>query len=127
MVRELLERTTELEQLEAALAAAVAGEGRLVVVSGEAGIGKSSLVRVFVRGGGGRVRVLAGACDDMASYGFFVPSMLALQSYGASWPVAEVESLVSLWTTLNWPRMVVGAAGWLCALRALSLSRSGTR
>jgi hypothetical protein len=56
----------------------------------------------------------------VASYGFFVPSMLALQSYGASWTSAEIESLVSLWTTLNWLRMIVGAAGWLCALRALS-------
>ena len=61
----------------------------------------------------------------VASYGFFVPSMLALQAYGASWPAAEIESMVGLWTTLNWARMVVGAAGWLCALRALSLSRVG--
>jgi len=61
----------------------------------------------------------------VASYGFFVPSMLALQSSGASWPAAEIESLVSLWTALNWGRMVVGAAGWLCALRALSLSHLG--
>jgi hypothetical protein len=58
----------------------------------------------------------------VASYGFFVPSMLMLQSSGASWTATEIESLVSLWTTLNWPRMVLGAAGWLCALRALSLS-----
>jgi hypothetical protein len=61
----------------------------------------------------------------VGSYGFFVPSMLALQAYGASWPAAEIESMVGLWTTLNWARMVVGAAGWLCALRALSLSRVG--
>ena len=59
----------------------------------------------------------------VASYGFFVPRMLALQAYGASWPAAEIESMVGLWTTLNWARMVLGAAGWLCALRALSLSR----
>jgi hypothetical protein len=58
----------------------------------------------------------------VASYGFFVPSMLMLQSSGASWPATEIESLVGLWTTLNWFRMLVGAAGWLCALRALSLS-----
>ena len=51
--------------------------------------------------------------------------MLALQASGASWPAAEMESMVGLWTTLNWARMVVGAAGWLCALRALSPSRVG--
>ena len=52
-------------------------------------------------------------------------SMLALQASGASWPAAGMESMVGLWTTLNWARMVVGAAGWLCALRALSPSRVG--
>jgi hypothetical protein len=61
----------------------------------------------------------------VASYGFFVPSMLALQSYGESWPGVEIESMVSLWTTLNWLRMVLGAAGWLCMLRALSLRATG--
>jgi ABC-type transport system involved in cytochrome c biogenesis ATPase subunit len=45
----LLEREHELAELAQAAREAAAGEGGLVLVSGEAGIGKSSLVRA-VRG-----------------------------------------------------------------------------
>jgi hypothetical protein len=55
------------------------------------------------------------------SYSFFVPQMLMLQASGDSWPASQVESLVSTWTRLNYVRMTIGAAGWFCALRALSL------
>ena len=41
----LLERDAELAELDAALAAARSGSGRLVIVRGEAGIGKSGLLR----------------------------------------------------------------------------------
>lgn len=58
----------------------------------------------------------------LVSYGYFVPNMLLLQSRGATWSPERIEGLVDIWTTLNWPRMVIGAAGWLCALRALSLT-----
>jgi hypothetical protein len=58
------------------------------------------------------------------SYGYFVPQMLMLQNSGGAWPAVRVESLIDQWTGLNYMRMVVGAAGWLCALRALSLSTS---
>jgi Domain of unknown function (DUF1772) len=58
------------------------------------------------------------------SYSYFVPQMLLLQNSGGAWPPARVESLVDWWTGLNYLRMVIGAVGWLCALRALSLSAS---
>ena len=41
----LLERDAELVAIDAALAAARSGSGRLVMVRGEAGIGKSGLLR----------------------------------------------------------------------------------
>jgi DNA-binding CsgD family transcriptional regulator len=41
---DLIERTRELEELVGALTAARAGAGRLVVISGEAGVGKSRLL-----------------------------------------------------------------------------------
>lgn len=56
------------------------------------------------------------------SYGFFVPQMLMLQASDGTWPPERIESLVDWWTGLNHLRMAIGAAGWLCALRALSLS-----
>ena len=61
----LLERETYLETLAAALQNAIHGEGRIMLISGEAGIGKSSLVEQFVRQQAGAVRVLWGACDAL--------------------------------------------------------------
>src|SRR5215510_965087 len=62
---ELLERENFLTQLEAILDNVTAGEGRLVLVSGEAGIGKTSLVERFVEEHKKRARCLWGACDAL--------------------------------------------------------------
>lgn len=62
---ELLEREQFLDELEAILASAAAGNGRLVLVSGEAGIGKTSLVERFAEAHKGQTRVLWGACDAL--------------------------------------------------------------
>ena len=67
MAAPLLERGAELDALDSALAAARAGKGTAVLLSGEAGIGKTSVVRAFLRRAGTRARVLAGACDDLLS------------------------------------------------------------
>jgi DNA-binding CsgD family transcriptional regulator/tetratricopeptide (TPR) repeat protein len=61
----LLERDEELRVLDSALARSVAGIGSVVLLFGEAGIGKTTVVRAFVRAVSGRARVLAGACDDL--------------------------------------------------------------
>ncbi len=61
---ELLEREGALAALEGALGEAAAGRGRVVLVTGEAGIGKTSLVARFAAGDG-RGRVLWGICDDL--------------------------------------------------------------
>jgi predicted ATPase len=63
----LLERAEELELLDSALAAASAGRGSVVLVAGEAGIGKSSLIRSFTARVGHPTRVLLGACDDLVT------------------------------------------------------------
>jgi DNA-binding CsgD family transcriptional regulator len=60
----LLEREAAVATLEAAFASARRGEGRLVLVSGEAGGGKSALVRAFCSDAVG-ARVLVGACDGL--------------------------------------------------------------
>jgi len=61
----LLERDAELDVLSAALDSAVAGQGSVVLIFGEAGIGKTSLLRSFVARARTHARVLTGACDDL--------------------------------------------------------------
>ncbi|HEY7206106.1 MAG TPA: AAA family ATPase [Methylomirabilota bacterium] len=61
----LLEREPALDELRAALAEATAGHGRVALVYGEAGIGKTSLVDHFARDGAGTARTLWGACDSL--------------------------------------------------------------
>jgi len=59
----LLERDGALERLDDLLAEAGQGRGRLVLVRGEAGIGKSALVEAFSAGRSGRLRW--GMCDPV--------------------------------------------------------------
>ena len=61
----LLERDRPLTALRSAYEAASSGEGRLVLVGGEAGVGKSALVRAFAAALGADVRVLIGACEPL--------------------------------------------------------------
>ena len=63
---ELLEREEALAALTAARDAAARGAGRAVFVTGEPGIGKTSLVGEFLRALGPRARVLIGTCDDLS-------------------------------------------------------------
>jgi DNA-binding CsgD family transcriptional regulator/tetratricopeptide (TPR) repeat protein len=63
----LLERERELEALGSALDRATDGQGSVVVVSGEAGIGKTALVHAFVSSCRERVPVLWGGCDDLST------------------------------------------------------------
>ncbi len=61
----LLERQAELQMLGTATQRAGTGRGSVVLVLGEAGIGKTSLVHAFLAAAAGRARVLAGACEDL--------------------------------------------------------------
>ncbi len=61
----LLERGPTLEVLASAVTDAAAGRGSVVLVAGEAGIGKTSLVRAFAAEAAERARLLPAACDDL--------------------------------------------------------------
>ncbi|HLW02949.1 MAG TPA: AAA family ATPase [Ktedonobacterales bacterium] len=62
---DLLERDQDFEQLARLWHAATTGQGRTVLVSGEAGIGKTALVERFVHQQGQATRCLWGACDAL--------------------------------------------------------------
>ncbi|SDL66998.1 helix-turn-helix transcriptional regulator [Aliiruegeria lutimaris] len=62
---ELLERDEPLDRLRAALASAQARQGRVVAITGEAGLGKTTLVRAFLSGPEIRSRILRGGCEDL--------------------------------------------------------------
>jgi DNA-binding CsgD family transcriptional regulator/tetratricopeptide (TPR) repeat protein len=61
----LLEREDCLEELDAALREAARGSGRIVLVYGEAGIGKTSVVDRFVELRRHGLRTLRGRCDSL--------------------------------------------------------------
>lgn len=63
----LLERDDALAALHDSLAGAHTGHGRALLVSGEAGVGKTSLVRSFCQGLDPRTAVYAGACDALST------------------------------------------------------------
>jgi predicted ATPase len=62
---DLLQREAALRQLSGALAEAAQEKGRVVLVSGEAGIGETTLVERFAAQHRATARVLWGACDAL--------------------------------------------------------------
>jgi tetratricopeptide (TPR) repeat protein len=75
-------REDELAELLAGLEDAIAGRGRLFLVAGEPGIGKSRLADELVRRGRGRgVRVLVGRCWEAGGAPTYWPWMQALRAH----------------------------------------------
>ena len=62
---ELLERDDASARLDADLERARLGVGQVVLVGGEAGVGKTSLVRAFAAQHEGEVRIVWGACEAL--------------------------------------------------------------
>jgi len=81
VVPHLLERAAELHRLHSAVDRAAAGRGVTVLVTGEPGIGKTSLLQTFVAELGTRTRVLAGVCEDL----------LTPRALGALWDIARTR------------------------------------
>ena len=89
---ELLERSHELAALAGALdAVAGSARGRIVLLSGEAGSGKTALLEQFAEEHGRAARILAGGCDPL-----FVPRPLGPLLDVAETTGGELEQLVTV-------------------------------
>ncbi len=88
----ILERRAPLAELAGLLDQTASAGGRVVLVRGEAGIGKSTLVTQFLLDVRERAHTLLGACDDL----------LTAQPLGPIWDIARLEpSLVQPLTDGN--------------------------
>ncbi len=86
-VQEFVGREDELALLQAALKKACAGSRQAVFVSGEPGIGKSTLVRTFLASAAGPVRAAVAHAQCIELYGDsepYLPIFEAMQRLGAA-------------------------------------------
>ncbi|MFJ3672811.1 helix-turn-helix transcriptional regulator [Streptomyces sp. NPDC090106] len=91
MDRWILERETELTRLAGAAEEAARGAGSVALVLGEAGIGKSSLVKAMPRRLPALARILVGQCDDLATRRPLGPFRDLVGSVGAELARAVTE------------------------------------
>jgi ATP/maltotriose-dependent transcriptional regulator MalT len=107
--RGILERDVELSVLAGAVRAAADGHGSVVLVRGEAGIGKSSLVEAVRAHLPAEGRMLVGYCDDLATPRTLGPFRDLVGSVGAELSRAVTDGsdrdrvLAALRAELTWP------------------------
>lgn len=79
----LLERHDVLSALNSALRAAGTGAGGLMLLSGEAGVGKTTVLQQWIASVRNRARVLVGSCEPLSSPRPLAPLLDVLPGMGA--------------------------------------------
>ncbi len=108
MNRGILERDAELSALADAVQAAASGDGSAVLINGEAGIGKSSLVNALRARLPAEGRMFVGYCDDLATPRTLGPFRDLVGSVGAELSRAVTDGgdrdrvLAALRAELDW-------------------------
>jgi DNA-binding CsgD family transcriptional regulator len=77
----ILEREAELAKLSGLVEESASSGGRVILVRGEAGIGKSTLINWFLTEPANRAHVLMGTCDDL----------ITPQPLGPIWDIARTD------------------------------------
>jgi AAA ATPase domain len=102
----LLERTQILRELDYQLGRAARGYGQLVLLHGETGVGKTTVVRHFSQTARTRARVLNGACDPLTTPGPLEPLVDIASGLGRAGDEAPeqmsplgLDGLSFVWTT----------------------------
>jgi DNA-binding CsgD family transcriptional regulator len=93
-VKILLERESVLAELAMLGQRAGRGAGRVVLLRGEAGVGKTAVIRRFIAGLDERVRVLRGSCDPLSTprpLGPLVDMLVQLQGPAAGGLAAAID------------------------------------
>ena len=102
MVGQLLDRDQELEDLSGALARAISKRGTAALITGEAGIGKTTLLKFFLANLNPSISVYRGACEDLSIAEPIGPVRDLIRDAGSELshdPVAE-DSLLSLFANV---------------------------
>src|SRR5512134_2679889 len=92
----LVGRASELAVLDAALGRSVGGESSVVLIGGDAGLGKSRLVAEFADGARrSGARVLVGGCIDLGGDGLpYGPFLEALRQLRTELAPAELAAMI---------------------------------
>lgn len=88
----------------------------------------ASLIAAWLTQGPMRFWYLAAVCivivERIATFSYFIPTMVRLMgTEGLGY--ADIRAALSQWLLMNHGRHVLTLAGWLAALKALSLSKPG--
>ncbi len=115
----LLERDAALAELDRHRRAAGRGAGRMVLVRGEAGVGKTTVIARFVAGIGQRVRVLRGWCDPLTAPRPLGPLIDMLTEFSGE-QTAELRAAIDAGDTEAIYARLLGMFGnetaWVCVI-----------